>query len=297
MAAIIESMDAPNRSESNALNVRLTRRQFLFRNATLLATAYVGVGLGERNDIETTVHRVPIKNLAAPMRVTQVSDLHRSWCVSDHYVARCVDCAAATNPDVVLLTGDFVTGTAAYGESCAAQLQRLNAPMGKYAVLGNHDWACEGGRAGGVAYHISQADVRVLTNRSFVLDNGLQLVGIDDAYAGIPRIDEAFSKVEWNRPVLTMTHNPVLFRKLCQYPCLTIAGHTHGGQINIPGFTPLVMKMRFTHKKMPARYERGWVKEPNAPGKMYVSRGLGVVEIPLRFRSQPEIVVFDLIPA
>jgi uncharacterized protein len=290
-------MDAPKPSDSTKQDIRLSRRQFLLRNATLLASAYAGVELGERNQIETTFHRVPMKNLSAPVRVTQVSDLHRSWCVSERFIAHCIDKAIQTKPDVVLHTGDFVTGSAMYSESCVPHLKRLQAPMGQYAVLGNHDWGCAGGRHGGVAYHISQADVRVLTNRSFVLDNGLQIVGIDDALAGTPRIEQAFEKVEWDRPVLTMTHNPVLFRKLCQYPCLTLAGHTHGGQINLPVFTPLVMKMRVTHRATPSRYERGWVREENAPGRMYVSRGLGVVQVPLRFRARPEIVVFDLIPA
>ena len=179
----------------------LTRRQFLARNMALLATAYLGGELGERNLIETTVHRVPVKNLKEPMRVTQVSDLHRSWCVSEHFVARCVDFALQTRPDAYLLTGDFVTSQADYSESCASQLLRLKAPMGQYAILGNHDWGCNKGSGGPeVAYNIAQADVRVLTNRSFVLDNGLQIVGVDDASTGHPDPDTAFAKIEWNRP-------------------------------------------------------------------------------------------------
>jgi len=175
----------------------------------------------------------------------------------------------------------------------------VHAPMGQFAILGNHDWGCnQGGGGREVAYNIAQADIRILTNRSFVLDNGLQIVGVDDAVAGHPDPDKAFRQIEWNRPVIAMTHNPILFKtKMCQYPCLTLAGHTHGGQIKIPAVTPFIMKMRKTHRNMPARYEHGWVEEPNAPGTMYVSRGLGVVGIPMRFRARPEIVVFDLIPA
>ena len=191
-----------------------------------------------------------------------------------------------------------MTGVAAYSESCAAQLQRLAAPMGQFAILGNHDWGCNRGWGGNeVAYNIAQANVCVLTNRSFILDNGLQIVGIDDATTGRSDPEKAFHKIEWNRPVIAMTHNPILFEAMCRYPCLTLAGHTHGGQIKIPAVTPFIMKLRKSHRRMPARYEQGWVKEPNAPGTMYVSRGLGVVGIPMRFRARPEIVVFDLLPA
>jgi len=292
-------MDLRDSQHSSQQLTQLTRRQFLLRNLALLTTAVLGEEIGGRNLIETTIHRVPVKNLREPMRVTQISDLHRSWCVSEHFVSQCVNKAIQTKPDAFLLTGDFVTGTANYSESCAAQLQRLNAPMGQFAILGNHDWGCnQGGGGREVAYNIAQADIRILTNRSFVLDNGLQIVGVDDAVAGHPDPDKAFRQIEWNRPVIAMTHNPILFKtKMCQYPCLTLAGHTHGGQIKIPAVTPFIMKMRKTHRNMPARYEHGWVEEPNAPGTMYVSRGLGVVGIPMRFRARPEIVVFDLIPA
>jgi uncharacterized protein len=292
-------MDLRDSQPTSQQLTQLTRRQFLLRNLALLTTAVLGEEVGGRNTIETTIHRVPIKNLREPMRVTQISDLHRSWCVSEHFISQCVNRAIQTQPDAFLLTGDFVTGVANYSTSCATQLQRLNAPMGQFAILGNHDWGCNLGSGGReVAYNISQADIRILTNRSFVLDNGLQIVGVDDAVAGRPDPDKAFGKVEWNRPVIAMTHNPILFKtKMCQYPCLTLAGHTHGGQIKIPGVTPLFMKLRRTHRNMPPRYEHGWVEEPNSPGTMYVSRGLGVVGIPMRFRARPEIVVFDLIPA
>ena len=81
-------MDLRDTELSSPQLTQLTRRQFLLRNLALLTTAALGEELGGRNLIETTVHRVPVKNLREPMRVTQISDLHRSWCVSEHFISQ-----------------------------------------------------------------------------------------------------------------------------------------------------------------------------------------------------------------
>ena len=127
-------------------------------------------------------------------------------------------------------------------------------------------------------------------NRSALLDNGLRLVGVDDCRAGKPDYRSAFHAVRDGEPVITLTHNPLAFKRLCQYSCVTLAGHTHGGQINLPFLTHALIGNR-------TKYLKGWFREPNQPGRMYVSRGLGVIGLPMRFRSYPEIAVFDLLPA
>src|SRR5262249_18011303 len=193
--------------------------------------------------------------------------------------------------DVIALTGDCVTGLCEYADSCAAQMRTLGSPLGMSGVLGNDDYWCDTGRGSpAVAATLARAGVHMLINRSALLDNGLRVVGVDDCRAGHPDYAAAFREVKPGEPVLTLTHNPLAFDRLGAYSCLTLAGHTHGGQINLPFLTHTMVGER-------TRYLKGWFCAPHRPGRMYVSRGLGVIGIPLRFRAPAEISVFDLVPA
>ncbi len=272
--------------------VRMTRRQFVGNSISPLLAAAIGKGVTETEEIQVTRHRVWMPGLKAPVRVAQVTDLHCSWCVSEGFIARVVERTNALRPDLVALTGDFVTHSSDYALSCAEQLARLRAPLGLYGVLGNHDYMADGWQGAiAVATHLMDAHVDLVINQNRRLDNGLWIAGLDDCFVGHPDPEAAFAGIRRGEPVLAMTHNPELFPTLRSYPCLTLAGHTHGGQINIPGITRYLIGTR-------ARYLRGWFRDadPNLPGRMYVSRGLGVIGIPMRLRSYPEIAVFDLQP-
>ncbi len=282
---------APQDIQAKSDAPRLTRRQLLVQSLTPLVAAGLGEGISEPEEIEVTRHRVPMRGLQAPTRVVQLTDLHRSWCVPEDFIAHVVARTNALKPDLVLLTGDFITRSADYAQSCAEQLGQLRAPLGRYGVLGNHDYAASGGYGAiTVAIRLAEVGIGLLINRNEPLANGLWLVGLDDCWMGRPDPVAAFDGVPRDQPTLAMTHNPDLFGTLRRYPCLTLAGHTHGGQINIPCVTRMLIDTR-------ARYLRGWFRAPEMPGRMYVSRGLGVVGIPMRFRSRPEIAVFDLLPA
>jgi predicted MPP superfamily phosphohydrolase len=225
------------------------------------------------------------------VRLAQISDLHRSWCVEESFITRIVAETNALRPDLVALTGDFVTISSEYAASCAQQISRLRAPLGLYGVLGNHDYVCDSRQGGpAVAEALSGVSVQMLTNRNLRLDNGLFLVGVDDCWVGKPDLEAAFRGVPIGKPALALTHNPGIFRNLCAYDCVTLAGHTHGGQIDLPFVTQ-------AHLGRHNRYKAGWYREPGRPGRLYVSRGLGVVGIPLRIRATPEIALFDMVPA
>ena len=120
-------------------------------------------------------------------------------------------------------------------------------------------------------------------------DNGLRIVGIDDQWVGAPDVNAAFWGVAPTEPIIALTHNPELFRFIPDYPCVMLAGHTHGGQINIP---PLLKKV--VGGKM--HYLKGWFTGVKGVNRMYVSRGLGVVNIPFRFNAPPEMTLFYLEP-
>lgn len=239
---------------------------------------------------EVTYHKIPMQGLREPMRLAQLTDFHRSWCVSEYFLSQVAQKTNRLKPDCVLLTGDFVTRSTDYMPSCLISLAQLHAPLGLYGVLGNHDYTSDNQKGGPLIVEaLHSIDVEVLTNRSVRLENGLRLVGVDDFSKGRPDPDAAFSGVRPGEAAIAMTHNPLLFPQMCKHDCITLAGHTHGGQIFLPFLT------RTTFQRL-ARYLRGWYSDPEGPGRLYVSRGLGVVGIPLRIRCHPEISVFDLHP-
>jgi predicted MPP superfamily phosphohydrolase len=220
-----------------------------------------------------------------------LTDLHRSWCVPARYIAEVVSRTNALGPDVVLLTGDFVTRTSSYIRSCSKELAGLKACLGVFGVLGNHDYWCDDAfGAVPISNALRSAGVRLLINRSFRLPNGLYVVGIDDAHAGCPDLDRSFAGIPARAPRIAMTHNPMLYADACRYDCITLAGHTHGGQVMLPYITASLLGY-------PTATLSGWWSYGDRPGRMYVSRGLGVVGVPLRFNCSPEIAVFDLSPA
>ena len=285
------SRSAESAGEAKSETRTLTRRQLALSGLAVMGALTVGDIEVETQSLTVTHHVLPMPGLRAPCRVAQISDLHRSWCVPESFVDRVVARVNGFAPDVVALTGDFVTRHTDYMESCGRALQDLRAPLGMFAVLGNHDHAADDWRGGpAVAEHLTGLNVQMLTNRSARLDNGLRLVGVDDFRTGSPDPDKAFRGIGRHEATLALTHNPFAFGAMCQYNCVTLAGHTHGGQIIVPGLTAHVVGARM-------RYQHGWYQEPRQPGRMYVSRGLGVVGMPFRYHCPPEIAVFDLVPA
>ncbi len=266
----------------------LTRRQAIICGATAVMTCASVDSYAATAQIDVTHHDVLIKNLATPLTVAQITDVHRSQFVPERFVERVVDQVNALKPDLILLTGDFVTRTTGYVESCLGQLCRLRSRYGKFAVLGNHDYWCEGGNGGPyITDALEEAGIHVLTNRNVVLPNGLRLVGIDDVRAGVPNFPLSFEGVRSDEPILCMTHNPGAFTTLKHHNVTVVAGHTHGGQIYLPLVSGVVVRSPFL---------KGWYSYPEFPGKMYVCRGLGTIHVPMRFASAPEIALLHCYP-
>lgn len=267
---------------------RISRRRFLGNSLAALGAFLLVEGNSEANTLEITHHIIQMPGLAAPLKLVQLTDLHRSLFVSEKFIARVVDATNALHPDVILLTGDFVTGSSDYAESCVRQLARLQAPLGKYAVLGNHDYHCDNHLGGQViAEALETAEIETLVNRSLRLKNGMRLVGVDDLLEGVPDIGLSFAEYRLGEPTLIMTHNPGIFELLRSFNHVTLAGHTHGGQLFVPGVTRHLVR---------SGYVRGWYQDEGFPGRLYISRGLGTIHVPLRLCSVPEIALFHLQP-
>ena len=246
--------------------------------------------LFEIHDYELTETEIFIRELPAAFenfRIVQVSDVHHSSLVPLEEVRRVVELAERARGDMVVLTGDYTTARRRYIEPCAEALGTLSAPAGVWAVLGNHDHYTDG-----------ELTRRALVRRGIgVLDNAhtevtrgadaLQLAGIDDWSWGYADWARAVGKLDRRRPALLLSHEPQVFDlPETQGISLILSGHTHGGQVSLP-FIGAPARFLDEFKYLRGRYER-------AGTQLYVSRGTGVVGLPIRLGARPEIAVLRL---
>lgn len=248
--------------------------------------------------------RVVERTLALPhwpaaldgLRVAVIGDLHVGALHMDRarveaVVARCNRAA----PDLVALVGDFVTHDPAIGHGgdaadATAPFGALGAPLGAYAVLGNHDWAQD---PRGVASGLRRAGVRVLHNDATRVETrgvGLWVTGVADDFRGHADADAALASVEDSEPVLAVTHSPDVFARISPRVSLTIAGHTHGGQVDLPFLRRWAIGSRFGD-----RYARGHVEEGGR--HLFVTPGIGTARLPIRLRTMPEVSLLRLVSA
>ena len=218
------------------------------------------------------------------LRVDVVADLHTGSPRNGvDKLDRVVAELGASDSDVVILAGDYVILKVLLGhyvnpEIVAAHLKPLLAKKRVYAVLGNHDWWKNGNR---VRADLESVGIVVLENRAQEVSFGrcrLWLVGVGDLWEGHPQIRRAFAMVRDDAPVIAITHNPELFPSMPARASLVIAGHTHGGQVNLLPGQP---SMRFGHYIAGPIFDEG--------RQLFVTPGVGTSILPFRFRVPPEI--------
>jgi predicted MPP superfamily phosphohydrolase len=215
--------------------------------------------------------------------ICQLTDLHRGAWISEAYIRRAVKLALDFAPQLVVLTGDYVSN-ARYAESCAAALRELKAPLGIYAVLGNHDyWSKDAPR---VQRALERAGVVFLTNRAVEIDHQgarFWLAGVDDVLAGQPDLEQALNGIPAGEPVILLCHEPDFAPYAAERQVsLQISGHSHAGQVSIPGMKPVLPRLG-------RLYPVGLMKVEESETLVYVSGGIGVIFPPIRFRCPPEI--------
>ncbi len=229
----------------------------------------------------------------AGLRVGLLTDAHHDAARPLNILARGVALLNAAEPDLILLGGDYVVSRAADFERCAAILGRLRAPLGVYAILGNHDY-WPGGDL--IAAKVAAAGPIMLRNRSrrLVAPGGAPfwLVGLDDAVRGRHDIDAALAGVPRDAFRLLLAHEPDVADGLHARGAradLQLSGHTHGGQVVLPRIGPLLLP------RLGRRYVRGL--HLAAPWPIYTSRGLGAVPPYWRLNCPPEVTVLTLTSA
>ena len=236
------------------------------------------------------------------LSITVIADLHAGGPdMQLEHIRRIVDRASALQSDIVLLLGDFIASyrfaiTKVSDPVWAAELARLSAPLGTWAILGNHDWWHD---LQGVRAALAGVKIPVLENDAVLLGPAGQrfwLAGIGDQLAiplghgrfrGVDDLPLTLSRIKTDDPVLLMVHEPDIFPRVPERVALTLAGHTHGGQIRVPFLWP-----HFVPSKYGARFAYGHVVEDER--HLIVSGGLGTSIIPARLGVPPEILHIEL---
>ena len=236
---------------------------------------------------------IPIADLPAPFDGTTVlflSDVHAGPFLSRDALARVFARLATLSADVVIHGGDLATSNVREILHHEGAVAGLTGTLGAFAVFGNHDHYT--GDIEGVGRFFESCGVRVLNNDAIALSRGgarIALAGIDDWNIGRPDLDEAMAESERvapGAPIVLISHNPdAALEAAARGVALTLSGHTHGGQVRIPGRPVLVRMSRF-------RLDEGRFEHESA--HIVVSRGLGVSGIPLRIACAPEALLVTL---
>jgi predicted MPP superfamily phosphohydrolase len=229
------------------------------------------------------------------LRIALVADIHSGGpFIDDHKLRTIVELTNQQNPDLILLLGDYMSPNSWHSrrvepEVTAAVMKNLHAPLGVYAVLGNHDWWYNGGKvrrafeANGIPVLDDEVTEIKWQNGSF------WLVGLADFWTRPQHVSETIAKVPQGAPIIAITHNPDVFPGLPRSVPLLLAAHTHGGQVNLPLIGTPIVPSRFGRK-----YTAGHVFENGH--HMFVTTGIGTSILPVRFRVPPEIVILTIKP-
>jgi predicted MPP superfamily phosphohydrolase len=227
------------------------------------------------------------------LRIALIADIHSGGpFIDDNKLRKIVELTNQQNPDLIVLLGDYMSPNSWHSrrvepELTAVAMKSLQAPLGVYAVLGNHDWWYNGGRVRGAfeANGIPVLDDEVTEIKWH--DGSFWLVGLADFWTRPQHVSETIAKVPQGAPMIVITHNPDVFPGLPRSVPLLLAAHTHGGQVNLPLIGTLIVPSRFGRK-----YTAGHVFENGH--HMFVTTGIGTSILPIRFRVPPEIVILTI---
>ncbi len=233
----------------------------------------------------------------AALRIAHVTDLHVGPLLRAPRLAKLVDRINATSPDVIVLTGDIFDFDPAYVEEGCRELAALSAPLGVYAVLGNHDVYTG---ADVVAEGLARAGLTVLRDQWCVVGEGdarFCLVGAEDPGVGwqkrdseLPALDRLAREAPNDLPRLLLVHRPSFFGQAVRlgFPAI-LTGHTHGGQLAPP------FMREHNVSRVISRWTRGLYRDGQST--MYVNPGIGVAGLPVRLNCPREIAMIRMVEA
>jgi len=291
---------------------KLTRRQLLALGLPLVAAGTLGtaVGRGFEEAQGLTVKKIVIPIAQLPPAfdgfvIAHLSDFHYHPIYTAKPIVKGIREANKLNPDVVVLTGDFVTIPAfgsrrraraidtiqAQAEPCAELLSQLRPGQGIYAVLGNHD---QGSQPAVVTESLQNRGIRVLRNQSVSLErNGSRLwfAGVDDVLEGADNLLQAISGIPRRDTIILLAHEPDIADDVAAESPVSVqlSGHSHGGQIRLPWTGPPYLP------ELARRYPWGLRKVGDL--SLYTNCGLGTFQLPIRLNCPPEVTLVRLVRA
>jgi uncharacterized protein len=294
-----------------------TRRRFLERTALAVGAFPFAAGaygmVFERIDLETTRQRIRLARLPRAFdgfRIAQLSDLHIGPFMSEAEIRRVVGITNELKADLIVLTGDYVTWDPLTQDAVVNVLAGLKAPRGVFGCLGNHElWTRT---QDSITRLFASAGIPILRQERVSIAAGgagspagaesLNLIGVDyqTRTSMASRRERGFVRqyltgvdrlLQPDLVNILLSHNPNTFERAAELGIdLSLAGHTHGGQVSLefvhPGISP---------SRLITPYLRGWFQKGNA--QLYVNRGIGTIGVPIRIDAPPEVTVFELVRA
>ena len=275
----------------------------------MLGSTFVGSGVAafgihqygtriETEWLQTERVTIPVKHLGASFegfKIVHMSDFHLYPHTQIELIKRAVRITNSLKPELIALTGDYVSGSKARNSEAifelAPVLSRLNAKHGVFSVLGNHD--CLTNRSVVLA-GLKECGLPVLINDGVALSRGQQtlyLAGLDDGRRGHPDLSKALEKRPGEVPTILLVHEPDFADTYSSDGTISLqlSGHSHGGQIRLPGIGALALP-RYGRK-----YDQGLYRVQDM--WTYTTRGIGVIGLPIRINCRPEITEITLVRA
>jgi len=284
-------MATPIRSKrrGRAVSYGAARPETPLRNLALNLTHVARAALTEPYMLTIEHERIGLRRLPAAFesfRIVQLSDIHHGPFSDRSQIERAVETANRLQPDIIALTGDYISKERHYAAPCAEMLGKLKAKYGVYAILGNHDHWTDAAlitdlfRAEGITVLINEGMRFELNGSAF------WLAGVDDTMVGLEDIPLALAGSRDDEMKLLLAHNPIVLRRAARADVdLVLSGHTHGGQV--------ALRSEPSQSGGPRRrFLKGLGRLGNT--QIYVNRGLGTVVLPIRYGCPPEVSLLEL---
>ncbi|MFN2529885.1 MAG: metallophosphoesterase [Pyrinomonadaceae bacterium] len=277
------------KERSRALPRRSTAPQTPLRSFALNLTQAARAALTEPYMLTVEHQRIQIARLPKEFegfRIVQLSDVHHGPFSSTAQIERAVEIANQLKPDIIALTGDYISRERHYAAPCAEMLGGLCARYGVYAVLGNHDHWTD---AALITDLFRAEGIKVLINEGMHFEHrgaAFWLAGVDDTMVGLEDLSLALAGARKDEMKLLLAHNPIILRRAARAGVdLVLSGHTHGGQVSWR-----------SEKSASGRPRRRLLKGLGRQGntQIYVTRGLGTVILPIRYGCPPEVSLLEL---
>lgn len=270
------------------INKKLLIFSFIFGLSILFWSFFIEPGFLTEN-IQSK-NKWPYKKI----KIAFFSDLHAGAPnIDEKYIKNLVERINSYSADIILIGGDLLINGVVGGNfmeisQVVKRLKNLNAPLGKYVVLGNHDWWND---ADAIRKELARNGFIVLENESQLIDVGnnqkFNLIGIGDRFTNHSEPIKAFSQILEKYPSIIFMHDPASLFEIKNKFFLALAGHTHGGQVYVPGIGAII-----TPTEAPRSWAKGWTEFEL--GSLYVSQGIGTSILPVRLNAPPEFLILSL---